>query len=118
MTNTVHSTVQLVEYNNGYSEQLIHYHLTEENLMFTTLPLVKIQDASQAEDMMHVLINHDKSVVGYFALEGDAKRAQYTANERARLFTSFPSIEIAKGMALQQRGFNCFQVLCIRIFLR
>ncbi len=69
-SNTLSSTVNLVEYNEEYTNQLSNFCLPEEQLEFTSLPLEKINNPKVSKTSTHVIIKSNNEAVGYFALEG------------------------------------------------
>ncbi|MFD1205605.1 GNAT family N-acetyltransferase [Sporosarcina contaminans] len=100
-SNDLQTSVVLVEYNDTYDEHLVNYHLPEEQLQFTSAPLVKINNPIVSNTAKHILILENDVPVGYFALEDGEKLLKYSNNPNARLLTSF-SIDFrnqGKGLA-------------------
>lgn len=58
------SIVTLVEYNETYERNLKEFHLPEDQLEFTSMPLDKIHNPSISKDTSHVVILHDEEPVG------------------------------------------------------
>lgn len=97
----VKASVELVEYTDTYGEQLSNYHLPEEQLQFTSMPLKKINDTYVSNTATYVLILENGVPVGFFALEDGEKLLKYSTNANARLLTSFSidSRNQGKGLA-------------------
>ncbi|WP_306976854.1 GNAT family N-acetyltransferase [Alkalibacillus salilacus] len=101
MTSQQQSSISLIQYTEPYKPFLDDYHLPEEQLMFTMLPIEKIHNPKVTSTSSHVLILDGDRPVGYFTLEDGAKLQKYSDNPRARVLTSF-SIESTfqgKGLA-------------------
>ncbi|QTC41378.1 GNAT family N-acetyltransferase [Bacillus sp. V3] len=97
-------TVRLIEYSGKYKEQLSAFHLPEEQLEFTSMPLEKIHNPHISDNTAHVLIVEDEKPVGYFALEDGEKLHKYSENEQARLLTSFSIDSGHQGKGLAKKG--------------
>ncbi len=102
--NTTSSTIKLVEYNEHYQKQLSDFHLPEQQLEFTSLPLEKIHNPSISSDTVHVMIIHEGVPVGYFALEQGKKLLKYTDQPHTRLLTSFSIDSRHQGKGLAKKG--------------
>ncbi|MCF6137712.1 GNAT family N-acetyltransferase [Pseudalkalibacillus berkeleyi] len=101
---TTNSTVQLIKYNHNYDRDLSNFHLPNEQLMFTALPLQKINDPNLSDQTIHILILKDDKAVGYFALEQGSKLHKYSSNENARLLTAFSINKESQGNGLAKSG--------------
>jgi ribosomal protein S18 acetylase RimI-like enzyme len=97
-------TVKLKQYSEKYKKQLSDFHLPEEQLEFTSLPLEKIHNLLISDNTAHVLIVEDEEPVGYFALEDGEKLHKYSENEQARLLTSFSIDSGQQGKGLAKKG--------------
>lgn len=104
LSNTLNSSVELVEYTDTYDEQLYNYHLSEEQLHFTSLPLGKIKNSNISNTAKHVLILENSVTVGYFALEDGEKLLKYSNNPNARLLTAFSIDSRNQGKGLAKTG--------------
>ncbi|MHA7136528.1 GNAT family N-acetyltransferase [Rossellomorea arthrocnemi] len=98
------SIVTLVEYNETYERNLKEFHLPEDQLEFTSMPLDKIHNPSISKDTSHVVILHDEEPVGYFALEKGEKLRKYTSNQEARLLTFFSIDARHQGQGFAKKG--------------
>lgn len=103
LSNTLNS-VELLEYTDTYDEQLSNYHLPEEQLQFTSLPLDKIKNPNVSNTAKHVLILENSMTVGYFSLEDGEKMLKYSTNPNARLLTSFSIDSRNQGKGLAKTG--------------
>ncbi|WP_404354751.1 GNAT family N-acetyltransferase [Cytobacillus firmus] len=104
LSNTLNS-VELLEYTDKYDEQLSNYHLPEEQLQFTSLPLDKIKNPNVSNTAKHVVLILEKSMtVGYFSLEDGEKLLKYSTNPNARLLTSFSIDSRNQGKGLAKTG--------------
>ncbi|WP_282173667.1 GNAT family N-acetyltransferase [Cytobacillus firmus] len=103
LSNTLNS-VALLEYTDTYDEQLSNYHLPEEQLQFTSLPLDKIKNPNVSNTAKHVLILENSMTVGYFSLEDGEKLLKYSTNPNARLLTSFSIDSRNQGKGLAKTG--------------
>lgn len=56
--------VTLVKYNETYEQKLKGFHLQEDQLQFTSMPLDIILNPSISKDTSHVVILHDEEPVG------------------------------------------------------
>ncbi|MGM0751865.1 MAG: GNAT family N-acetyltransferase [Bacillota bacterium] len=99
-------TVTLVEYNETYEEKLKKFHLPEDQLEFTSMPLDKIRNPSISKDTSHIVILHDDEPVGYFALEKGEKLRKYSSNPKARLLTSFSIDATRQGQGFAKKGLH------------
>ncbi|MEK5417241.1 MULTISPECIES: GNAT family N-acetyltransferase [unclassified Paenibacillus] len=101
LSDALKSLVVLEMYTNTYDEQLSNFHLTKEQLQFTSMPLDKINNPNISNRTKHVLILENSVPVGYFALEDGDKLLKYSNNSNARLLTSFSidSGNQGKGLA-------------------
>ncbi|MBD8006250.1 GNAT family N-acetyltransferase [Bacillus norwichensis] len=97
-------SVALVEYTEEFDEQLSNYHLLEEQLQFTSMPLDKINDPTVSNSAKHVLILANDVPVGYFALEDGEKLLKYSNNSNARLLTAFSIDSRNQGKGLAKTG--------------
>lgn len=98
--------VTLAEYDSTYERQLSDFHLPEDQLQFTSLPLNKIHNTSISKDSSHVVILHDEKPVGYFALEKGEKLSKYSSNPNARLLTSFSIDARHQGQGIAKNGLH------------
>ncbi|GKV54261.1 N-acetyltransferase [Sporosarcina sp. NCCP-2222] len=101
LSNSLKTSIDLVEYTTEYFEYLSDYYLPEEQLQFTKMPLEKINETNISKTAKHVLILENGVPVGYFALEDGEKLSKYSQNTNARLLTAF-SIDFknqGKGLA-------------------
>ncbi len=96
--------VTLVGYNETYERKLKDFHLPEEQLQFTSMPLDKIHNPSISKDTSHIVILSDDEPVGYFALEKGEKLRKYTSNQEARLLTSFSIDARHQGQGIAKNG--------------
>ncbi|MCA1010678.1 GNAT family N-acetyltransferase [Halobacillus halophilus] len=103
-TETLHSSISLVEYKDTYKDQLSDYYIPEEQLYFTSLPLDKIYNPSVTKNSTHVLILYHNEPVGYFALEDGEKVKRYSDNPKARVLTSFSINSKFQGNGLAKEG--------------
>ncbi|MBY6054796.1 GNAT family N-acetyltransferase [Cytobacillus firmus] len=103
LSNTLNS-VELLENTDKYDEQLSNYHLPEEQLQFTSLPLDKIKNPNVSNTAKHVLILENSMTVGYFSLEDGEKLLKYSTNPNARLLTSFSIDSRNQGKGLAKTG--------------
>lgn len=104
LSDTLKSSVVLVEYTNTYDEQLSNFHLPKEQLQFTSLPLGNINNPDVSKTAKHVLILENSVPVGYFALEDGDKLLKYSNNSNARLLTSFSIDSRNQGKGLAKIG--------------
>ena len=100
----VKASVELVEYTDSYDEHLLNYHLPEEQLQFTSMPLKKINDTYASNTAKYVLILENGVPVGFFALEDGEKLLKYSTNANARLLTSFSIDSRNQGKGLAKIG--------------
>ena len=98
--------ITLALYNETYEHKLKDFHLPEEQLQFTSLPLNKIQNPSISPDTRHIVILSDDTPVGYFALENGDKLRKYSSNPKARLLTSFSIDARHQGQGIAKEGLN------------
>ncbi|MFG3611215.1 GNAT family N-acetyltransferase [Rummeliibacillus stabekisii] len=103
-TETLKNSIELVEYKNTYEKQLSAYHLSTEQLEFTSMPLDKIQNPQVSNSTKHLLIMENHLPVGYFALEDGAKLLKYSNNSNARLLTAFSIDSRNQGKGLAKMG--------------
>ncbi len=103
-SNDLKSSVVLVEYSDTYDEHLSNYHLPEEQLQFTSMPLDKIKNPHVSNSVKHVLILENSVPVGYFALEDGEKLIKYTNNPEALLLTAFSIESKYQGKGLAKNG--------------
>jgi len=104
LSTNLKASVVLVEYTDTYGEHLLNYHLPEEQLQFTSLPLEKINNPIVSNTAKHLLILEDGVPVGYFALEDGEKLLKYSTNTNARLLTSFSIDSRNQGKGLAKTG--------------
>ncbi|NHM31698.1 GNAT family N-acetyltransferase [Neobacillus terrae] len=104
LSNNLKSSVVLVEYTNSYDEHLSNYHLPEEQLQFTSMPLDKINNPNVSNSAKHVLILENSVPVGYFALEDGEKLLKYSNNTNARLLTAFSIDSRNQGKGFAKKG--------------
>ncbi|MEL3973331.1 GNAT family N-acetyltransferase [Rossellomorea oryzaecorticis] len=97
-------TVRLAQYSGKYKEQLSRFHLPEQQLEFTSMPLEKIKNPHISNNTAHVLILENEDPVGYFALEDGEKLHKYSENDQARLLTSFSIDSGQQGKGLAKKG--------------
>ncbi|WGG46324.1 GNAT family N-acetyltransferase [Rossellomorea sp. DA94] len=98
--------ITLSVYNEIYEHQLKDFHLPEDQLQFTSLPLDKIQNPTISPDTRHIVILRDDTPVGYFALENGDKLRKYSTNPKARLLTSFSIDARHQGQGIAKEGLN------------
>ncbi|UTE78362.1 GNAT family N-acetyltransferase [Rossellomorea sp. KS-H15a] len=98
--------ITLSLYNRIYEHQLKDFHLPEDQLQFTSLPLDKIQNPTISPDTRHIVILSDDTPVGYFALENGEKLRKYSSNPKARLLTSFSIDARHQGQGIAKEGLN------------
>lgn len=98
------SSLSLVNYIDTYDEQLSNYHLSEEQLQFTSLPLDKINNPNISNNAKHVLILDKNVPVGYFSLEDGEKLLKYSNNSNARLLTAFSIDSSYQGKGFAKHG--------------
>jgi ribosomal protein S18 acetylase RimI-like enzyme len=98
--------VTLIKYNETYTRKLSDFHLPEDQLQFTGMPLDKIHNPAISKDTSHVVILHDGEPVGYFALEKGEKLRKYTSNQEARLLTSFSIDTRHQGQGFAKKGLH------------
>jgi ribosomal protein S18 acetylase RimI-like enzyme len=99
-------TVKLTQYNEKYKEQLSVFHLPEQQLEFTSMPLEKIENPHISNNTVHVLILENEEPAGYFALEDGEKLHKYSDNQHARLLTSFSIDSGQQGKGLAKKGLS------------
>jgi ribosomal protein S18 acetylase RimI-like enzyme len=99
-------TITLALYNQSYERYLSDFHLPEDQLQFTSLPLDKIHYPTISKDTRHIVILSDDAPVGYFALEKGEKLRKYSTNPKARLLTSFSIDERHQGQGMAKEGLN------------
>ncbi|GIN91130.1 N-acetyltransferase [Siminovitchia terrae] len=104
LADTLRPSVALVEYTEEHDEQLTNYHLSEEQLQFTSMPLDKINDPTVSNSAKHVLILASTVPVGYFALEDGERLLRYSNNSSARLLTAFSIDSRNQGKGLAKIG--------------
>ncbi|MBY0123786.1 GNAT family N-acetyltransferase [Bacillus sp. S/N-304-OC-R1] len=104
MSETLNSSIVLVEYNDTFDEQLSNFHLPKEQLQFTSMPLEKINNPNVSNNAKHVLILENGIPVGYFALEDGDKLLKYSNNINARLLTAFSIDSKNQGKGLAKIG--------------
>ncbi|MCM3358078.1 GNAT family protein [Psychrobacillus sp. MER TA 171] len=104
LSNNLQSSVVLVEYTDTYHEHLSNYHLGEDQLQFTSMPLDKIKNPNVSSNAKHVLILENSVPVGYFALEDGEKLFKYSNNSNARLLTAFSIDSRNQGKGLAKSG--------------
>lgn len=98
------SSIELVEYTDTYDEHLSNYHLPEEQLQFTSMPLDKIKNPNVSNSASHILVLENGVPVGYFALEDGEKLLKYSNNSHARLLTAFSIDSRYQGKGLAKKG--------------
>ncbi|MCA0149859.1 GNAT family N-acetyltransferase [Rossellomorea vietnamensis] len=98
--------ITLALYNETHEHQLKDFHLPEEQLQFTSLPLDKIHNPTISPDTRHIVILRDDVPVGYFALENGDKLRKYSTNPKARLLTSFSIDARHQGQGIAKEGLN------------
>lgn len=103
-SDTLKSSVVLVEYTSTYDEQLSNFHLPKEQIQFTSMPLDKINDPNVSNTVKHILILENSLPVGYFALEDGDKLLKYSNNSNARLLTAFSIDSRNQGKGLAKTG--------------
>jgi ribosomal protein S18 acetylase RimI-like enzyme len=96
--------ITLTVYNETYEHQLKDFHLPDEQLQFTSLPLEKIHNPTISPDTCHIVILSDDAPVGYFALENGEKLRKYSTNPQARLLTSFSIHVRHQGQGIAKEG--------------
>jgi ribosomal protein S18 acetylase RimI-like enzyme len=99
-------TVRLAQYSGKYKKKLSGFHLPEQQLEFTSLPMEKIENPHISNNTVHVLILENEEPVGYFALEDGEKLHKYSDNQHARLLTSFSIDSGQQGKGLAKRGLS------------
>ncbi|PFA62815.1 GNAT family N-acetyltransferase [Bacillus sp. AFS015802] len=100
------STITLALYNESFERKLSDFHLPEDQLQFTSLPLDKIHNPTISPDTRHIVILSDDTPVGYFALEKGEKLRKYSTNPQARLLTSFSIDARHQGRGIAKNGLN------------
>lgn len=108
LSNHLKTSIELVEYTGTYEERLSNYHLPEEQLQFTSMPLDKIKHPNVSNSAKHVLILENSVPVGYFALEDGEKLLKYSNNSDALLLTAFSIDSSYQGKGLAK---NALQLL-------
>ncbi|WP_160316892.1 GNAT family N-acetyltransferase [Rossellomorea vietnamensis] len=98
--------ITLALYNETYEHKLKDFHLPEDQLQFTSLPLDKIHNPAISPDTRHIVILLDDTPVGYFALEKGEKLRKYSSNPKARLLTSFSIHVRYQGQGIAKEGLN------------
>lgn len=98
--------ITLTLYNENFEHQLKDFHLPDEQLQFTSLPLNKIHNPTISKDTHHIVILSDELPVGYFALENGDKLRKYSTNPKARLLTSFSIDARHQGQGIAKEGLN------------
>ena len=98
--------ISLAPYHPSFERQLTDFHLPEDQLQFTSMPLDKIHNPSISKDTSHVVILHNDAPVGYFALENGEKLRKYSSNPEARLLTSFSIDARHQGQGIAKSGLN------------
>jgi ribosomal protein S18 acetylase RimI-like enzyme len=96
--------ITLALYNENYEHQLKDFHLPEDQLQFTSMPLDKIHHPATSTGIAHIVILRDDEPVGYFALEKGEKLLQYSSNQKARLLTSFSIDARHQGQGFAKNG--------------
>ncbi|WP_273130816.1 GNAT family N-acetyltransferase [Bacillus weihaiensis] len=81
--------VQLISYNESYLHELSSFSLPEDQVIFTALPLQKLNNTANSSEISHMIILADEKPVGFFSLEEGEKRDKYTTNKKAKLLTAF-----------------------------
>ncbi|MFI8684585.1 GNAT family N-acetyltransferase [Rossellomorea sp. NPDC077527] len=100
------SHITLAEYHPSFERKLSDFHLPEDQLQFTSMPLDKIHNPSISKDTSHIVILHNEEPVGYFALEKGEKLHKYSSNPKARLLTSFSIDARHQGQGIAKSGLN------------
>ncbi|WP_018924481.1 hypothetical protein [Salsuginibacillus kocurii] len=95
--------IQLVEYDEQLADKLIDFHLTDEQLQFTSHPWEHIQ-ASPMLATNHILIVSGELPVGYFALQAGDKLGEYSKNRNARLLSAFSIDSRYVGQVFAKKG--------------
>ncbi|MCR8849330.1 GNAT family N-acetyltransferase [Rossellomorea sp. SC111] len=96
--------ITLALYNETYEHRLKDFHLPDDQLQFTSLPLDKIHNPAISKDTRHIVILSDDTPVGYFALEKGEKLRKYSTNPKARLLTSFSIDARHQGQGVAKKG--------------
>lgn len=117
-TETLKNSIELVEYKNTYEKLLSAYHLSTEQLEFTSIPLDKIQNPQVSNSVKHILIMENHLPVGYFALEDGEKLLKYSNNSNARLLTAFSIDSRNQGKGLAKMGLKLLPKFVKKKFTR
>lgn len=103
-SNNLKASVVLVEYTDTYNEHLSNYHLPEEQLQFTSMPMDTINSPNVSNSAKHILVLENSVPVGYFALEVGEKLLKYSENPNARLLIAFSIDSRNQGKGLAKSG--------------
>ena len=104
LSNNLKASVVLAEYTDTYDEYLSNYHLPEEQLQFTSMPLDTINSPNVSNSAKHILVLENSVPVGYFALEVGEKLLKYSENPNARLLIAFSIDSRNQGKGLAKIG--------------
>lgn len=96
--------VALSLYEEAFREALYQFSLPEEQLQFTGLPSMVLEETLQDPSRYAVVILADGIPVGFFVLHTGGRLAEYTSNPRAILLTAFSVTEAHQGKGYAKKG--------------
>ncbi|MBO2536743.1 GNAT family N-acetyltransferase [Rummeliibacillus suwonensis] len=76
-------------YKDQYKEELSNYRLTNEQIMYSGLPMESINECKQDPERHPVVILYDHRPVGFLVLHGWSGVRQYSQNQNALLLRAF-----------------------------
>ena len=96
--------VQLSLYKEAFDEALSQFYLPEEQLQFTGLPNMVLEESLRDPDRYPVVILADQTPVGFFVLHKGEGIADYTSNPHALLLRAFSVTEAHQGKGYAKKA--------------
>ncbi|MCA1062643.1 GNAT family N-acetyltransferase [Rossellomorea sp. AcN35-11] len=93
--------ISLEFYHDKYKPQLSNYHLSDEQMRYTSLPMRAINKCSPEKERFPIVILHEGEAAGFFVLHGWDGVKAYWNNRRAilvRAYSIHPEFQ-GKGVA-------------------
>jgi Acetyltransferases, including N-acetylases of ribosomal proteins len=98
------STVILDFYDDQYKPGLSHYHLNNEQMNYSALPMKSIKECEQDVERHPIVILYGHKPAGFFVFHewGGVKR--YSENRKALLLRSFSVNSVFQGMGIASKA--------------
>ncbi|WP_163099193.1 GNAT family N-acetyltransferase [Peribacillus alkalitolerans] len=101
---TKQKSVNLVNYEVKYKEELLSFELPDEQAKFTGMPAVMLQDDQLNKTKFPVVIESGGEAVGFFILNIGERVNEYSDNPKALLLSAFSINERHQGKGYAKQG--------------